>query len=396
MRIGTQILQWIVGIMVVAGSFFWLATFVAAFFFRGRTKPPKRTFDSLPPVTLLKPVCGLEKNLRENLRSACLQEYPSYQVVYSVQHSDDPAIPLLWELEREFGSERVTVAIEDVRLGLNGKVNNLAGGLRRARHDVLVISDSDVCLRPDYLRAIVAPLADPEVGAVSTFYKATGADRWYEQMELLTLNADHFAVSQFAYVVNLFNFCFGASVAFRRGILAEIGGLDVLADHLVEDYEMSRRIVRANKKLAAVNYVVDTTVDLRSPAHWWRKMTYWDQKTRAAEPGVFAATIALRVIPLGLLFAALRGFDSAGLAVLAGALTVRLAAAVAAAGIALRDRETLRSLWLVPVKDTLSFFWYVRSHLKRSVNWRGVEMGLTRTGRLVPLRPERSAAERSA
>jgi ceramide glucosyltransferase len=347
-------------------------------------------------VTLLKPVCGLEKNLRENLRTACSQDYPIYQVVYSVQYLDDAAIPLLWEIEKEFGSERVTVAIENVRLGLNGKVNNLAGGLRHARHDVLVISDSDVCLRPDYLRTIVAPLADPEVGAVSTFYKATGADRWYEQMELLTLNADHFALAQFAYVVNLFTFCFGPSIALRREMLAEIGGLEALGDYLVEDYEMGRRILRARKKMAVVNYVVDTMVDLRSPAHWWQKMTDWDQKSRAARPGVFAATIILRVIPLGLLFAAVRGFDPVGMAVLGAAFAVRLAAATAAAGIALRDRETVCSLWLIPVKDTLSLFWYVRSHFRRSVVWRGVEMGLTSNGRLVPLRPERPAAEHTA
>ena len=373
---------------ILIGSAIWFVTFVSAWFFRNRKPPSTRRFETWPPVTLLKPVYGLEKQLAENLRTACRQDYPSFQVVYSVQRADDPAIPLLRELEREFGSERVTVAIESEQAGLNGKINNLIGALRHARHEILVISDSDIRLRPDYLKAIVAPLADPEVGGVSTYFRATDAGPWYEQMELLTLNADHFAMAVFASALHLVDFCFGASTALTKQTLASIGGLEGLADYLVEDNEMGQRILRSGKRLVVVPYVVDTMVDLKSPAHWWQKQTYWDQNTKAAIPVVFAVSLILRTIPLGLLFALLRGWDALGWAVAAGALGMRMLAAWAVLA-ALGSRSGLKSSWLIPIKDVLSLFWFARAFVKRSVVWRGVEMALTRDGRLLPQQAER-------
>lgn len=365
------------------GSGIWLVTLVAACFFRSRSRG-MTPIAAWPPVTLLKPVYGLEKQLAENLRTACLQDYPNFQVVFSVQRLDDPAIPLLEELAREFGPERVTLAIEHEQVGLNGKINNLVGALRHARHEVLVISDSDIRLRPDYLKAIVAPLADPSVGAVSTFFRATDAGPWYEQMELLTLNADHFAMAVFGSLLGI-QFCFGASTALTRETLASIGGLGVLGDYLVEDNEMGRRILERGKKLVAVPYVVDTMVDLESPRHWWQKQTYWDQNTRAAIPFVFAASLVLRVVPLGLAFLLLRGGDALGWYVLLGALSVRMLSAWVVLAVAVRSGSGLRNSWLIPIKDVLSLFWFTRAYVKRSVIWRGVEMALTRDGRLLPI-----------
>lgn len=380
-------IELVLAIGIAIGATCWTVTLVCALFFRRRARPPQR-FETWPPVTLLKPVCGLEKNLHANLRTACLQDYPEYQVVYSVQRRDDPAISLLRELEREFGSERVTVAIENVEVGLNGKINNLAGALPHARHEFLVISDSDVRLRPDYLEAIIAPLADPEVGCVSTFFKASDAGPWFEQMEQLTINADHFAMAIFASVIPVVDFCFGASTALTKTTLASIGGLRALGDYLVEDNEMGQRIARSGKKLIVVPYVVDTMTDLKSASHWWHKMTYWDQNTKAAVPGVFVSALFLRVIPLSLIFALLRGFDALGLQVLAASLAIRMSAAATVVGVAARDAPGLRSLWLIPIKDTLSLFWFARAFLKRTVVWRGVEMALTRDGRLRPLSSE--------
>jgi len=339
-------------------------------------------------VTILKPVCGLEKNLAENLRTACDQDYPDYQVVYSTQRQDAPAIGVLREIESEFGPERVSIVVSDVKIGANGKINNLAGALSAARHAIFVISDSDIRLPPDYLKAIVAPLADPAIGGVSTFFKAADACTWYEQMELLTLNADHFATAMFAGVIGVSDFCFGASFAFRRQTLERIGGLGDLGSYLVEDNEMGLRIMRAGLRLAMVPYVVETTIDLKSAAQWWQKMNYWDQNTRVARPGVFAASLLLRIIPLALILAIVRGFDSIGLGVLVGAIALRVSAAAMVLGVALRDRSSLRSLWLLPFKDVLSLIWFVHAYSNRSVVWRGAKLGLTRDGRFVPAAPQ--------
>jgi ceramide glucosyltransferase len=374
---------------IAGGSCCWLGTLLAAFLFRRPSSPIAAKFESWPPVTILKPVCGLEKNLRQNLRTACEQDYPEYQVVYSVQRHDDPAIELLRDLEREFGSDRVVVVIDDMQVGMNGKINNLAGALGHARYDILVISDSDVRLRPDYLKAIVAPLADPTIGGVSTFYRAVDASAWYEQMELLALNVDQCAMAMFASLIGVSDFCFGASFALRRETLERIGGFAALSSYLVEDNEMGQRILRAGLKLAMVPYLIDTTIDLKSPAQWWQKMTYWEQNMRAAKPGVFLSSLVLRTVPLALLLAAVRGWDGIGLAVLLGALAVRATAAAVTLSVALQDRRSLRSLWLLPIKDVLSLFWYTRAIVTRTVNWRGVELALTRDGQLIPNEPHR-------
>jgi ceramide glucosyltransferase len=136
-----------------------------------------------------------------------------------------------------------------------------------------------------------------------------------------------------------------------------------------------------------VPHVVETTIDLKSPRQWWQKMIYWDQNTRAAKPGMFAAGLLLRIIPLALLLAVVRGFDSISLGVLGGVIALRIAAAAVVLGVALRDTRSLRSLWLIPIKDVLSLVWFVHAYVDRTVVWRGVKLRLTRDGRFIPATP---------
>jgi ceramide glucosyltransferase len=379
-----HIVPWLFLIPAIGGSVYAILCVLATVQFRrSSTIQRKGSFQSWPPVTVLKPVHGLEKNQRENLRSTCIQDYPEFQVVFSVQEPDDAAIPLLKEIQQEFGEGRVTVAIENFKTGTNGKINNMIGGLRHARHDVLVISDSDVSLRPDYLKTIVAPLSDPEVGCACTLYKAAGAERWFEKMELLTLNADFMTNVLFAHVSGASKFCLGASAALHRSTLERIGGLEALSDYLVEDYEMGRRIWVLGRKIAIVPYFVDTIVDLKSPSQWWNHQVYWDQNTRAARPFAFFATALIRSVPFAFLFAIARMCDAFGLSILAGAATLRILSAAMVLGWGLRDREGLRSLGLLLFRDIASLATWVLAFTKRTTIWRGTSFVLTRDGRLV-------------
>jgi ceramide glucosyltransferase len=378
------VLAWIFLIPTVGGSVYAVLSMIAVVRFRIVSgKKPGHSFQSWPPVTVLKPVHGLEKNQRKNLRSACLQDYEEFQVVFSVQDTADAAIPLLKEIQKEFGNERVTVAIENCRPGTNGKINNMVGGLKHARHKILVISDSDVFLKPDYLKTILAPLADPEVGCSCTLYKATGAYTWFEKIELLTLNADFMANVLFAHVTGASKFCLGASAALHRSTLERIGGFEGLADYLVEDYEMGRRIWNLGKKVEIVPYFVDTIVDLKSPSQWWSHQVYWDQNTRAARPFAFFATALVRSVPFALLFAAARMGDLPGLSIAAGTLLLRIISAAVILGWGLRDREGLRSLGLLIFRDISSLITWLLAFTKRTTIWRGTSFTLTRDGRLI-------------
>ncbi len=216
-----------------------------------------------------------------------------------------------------------------------------------------------------------------------TLYKASCAETWFEKVELLTLNADFMASVIFAHVTGASKFCLGASVALRRSTLEEIGGLEALADYLVEDYEMGQRIWGSGKKISIVPYFIDTMVDLKSPSQWWNHQVYWDQNTRAARPVAFLATAIIRSTPFALLFASMRRLDGVGLAVLGAAILVRMATAAMTLGWGFRDREGLKSLALLPFRDLAGLVSWFLALTRKTTIWRGSKFTLTRDGRLV-------------
>ncbi|HMK75000.1 MAG TPA: bacteriohopanetetrol glucosamine biosynthesis glycosyltransferase HpnI [Thermodesulfobacteriota bacterium] len=377
------LLQWICLVLTIGGSIYLVLCPFAVFRFRTRKEKTSRlSFSRWPPVTILKPVCGVEKEQKVNLRSACLQDYPKFQTVFSVQDPDDPVIPLLKEIEREFGPEKVSVVIDHCQAGPNFKINNLLAALPHALYDFLVISDSDVYLNSDYLKTIIAPLADPEVGFVCTLYKAKSANRWFEKMELLTLNADFIPSVIFAYVSRASKFCLGCSVALRRDSLKEIGGLTSLSDYLAEDYEMGRHLWASGKRMVLVPYIVDITIDLKDFSQWWNHQVCWDQKTRAAKPAGFFASIVTRSYPFALLFAVSRMGDTLGVAILIGVLGLRLATAAVVMAWGLGGREGVKSLALLPLRDIAGLVSWALAFTKKRVIWRRSEFILTRDGRL--------------
>jgi ceramide glucosyltransferase len=383
---GLSALELLLLIPAAVGCAYSLVCMGMVVWYLRRPLEPAADGQAWPPVTILKPVHGLEWELEENLRSACELDYPDYQLVLSVQSSDDPALPLLRALEAEYGEGRVTVAVTDSAPVVNGKVQNLIHALRSARHEIVLISDSDMRLRPDYLRAIVAPLADPQVGCVCTLYRAFGARSWYEKLELLSYNSEFIVNVIFAEVSRAYDFCPGCSVAIRRKALDEIGGFEPLLDYLVEDFELGRRINRLSWKTVLVPYFADTTVDLDGARAWWNHQVYWDQNTRAVNPIGFFFTFLIQPLPFALAFAALRGFDPLGWAVLAGTLAVRLVSR-ALIFLSIGDREGLRLLGWLPLRDLAGIGSWFTALFKRSFVWRDLRFGLTRDGRIVPREP---------
>jgi ceramide glucosyltransferase len=376
------VVRWTLLVPVITGSVYGLLCVLAMSRLKAATSRPRPT--SWPPVTVLKPVCGLEKDLAENLRSACRQDYPDYQVILSAQSRDDPALPLLQEIQAEFGPERVDVVVDGSQTAPNGKIRNLLGAFPYARHDVLVISDSDVRLRPDYLATIVAPLDETGVGCACTYYRAARAERWYELLEQLTLNADFVPSLVFASVTGSSRFVLGASTALTRSMLEEIGGLAGLSDYLVEDFEMGRRILAAGKRIVILPYFVDTMVDLKTPLQWWNHQLYWDQNTRAANPWGLFGTILVRAVPFALLFAALRLFDPLGLQILVAAIGIRLATAAVVLGWGLGDWTSVRGLALLPLRDLAGLVSWLLAFIWPTVIWRGEQFVLGRDGRMTP------------
>ncbi|MDJ0730575.1 MAG: glycosyltransferase [Crocosphaera sp.] len=369
---------------ILAGSVFSVLTVatVKRFFKGSRRDPQSGTPQNFtPPVTVLKPVRGLEKNLKHNLRTIATQDYPDYQVIYSVQDPQDPAYLIIKDIQAEFGRDRISVVISRVEAGANGKVNNLLGAMEAACHDIIIISDSDTRLRSDYIATIVEPLANPEVGCVCTPFKVTKADSWYEKMELLTMNADFMPSVMFAEVTGASNSCLGPSIAIRRSTLDKLGGLESLADYLVEDYEIGRRVWTSGQKMVLLPYMIDVVVDLASWKNWWSHQVYWDQNTYLARPGAFISTILIRSIPFALIFAVLR-WDLIGLEVLMATILIRIITAAMVAQ-EMGDKETIKSLYLLPFRDAVGLVFWGLAFTQRTVIWRGVEFKLTSHGKMV-------------
>ncbi|CAK0751229.1 ceramide glucosyltransferase [Azospirillaceae bacterium] len=382
-----SVFSYILLIPVMGGTVYALLCFGAAAILTRRSqrqRPPSWPEDAWPGVSLLKPIYGLEKDLAENLRSACLQNYPGpWQVVLSAQRLDDPALPELRRIADAFGPERVSLVVAEKRPVVNGKLQHLMIAFEAARHPILVISDSDVRLTPTYLRTVVAPLADPAIGGVCTFYRATRAETWSERLEQLTLNADFIPNLIFAEVSGAADFCLGASTAIRRDVLERIGGFDSLAEYLVEDYEMGRRIRAIGFEMVILPYFVDMMVDHKHPSDGWRRLVYWDQNTRAARPMGFFATILTRSIPFAVFFALSRGFDSLGLIILASALAARLIAGTLTLSL-IGDEASVRNLALLPIRDMIGLASWAAALIKNTFTWRGQSFGLTREGKIIP------------
>jgi ceramide glucosyltransferase len=373
------------GLPIAIGSAFsLLAVAYGLFWLHAPRAKPKGEF--LPPVSVLKPLFGLDKNLHENLRSMCAQDYPDFQIVLAIQRPDDPAIPVAREIVREFGEARVALRISDTPPKANGKVENLIAALPAAKHSLLVISDSDIHVPQGYLRTIVAPLADLDVGAVCTLYRGASARHFVEKLELLSFNADFLPELILARRVGLTHACLGASTAIRRETLDSIGGFPSLVDYLAEDAEMGRRIHVKGLRNVLLPVFVDTMLDLPDWQAWWEHQTYWDQNARYVQFFGFLALPLLKAVPFALLFALMRGFDPLGLSVFAATLAVRLITAGLFLTFGAKDAAGLRALALLPLRDIASVGPWFGAVFQRHFTRRGASFDVSADGKIVGVR----------
>jgi len=262
----------------------------------------------------------------------------------------------------------IRIVVDRACAGPNGRLSNILNATGKATGHVLVYSDSDMRLEPAYVRTIVAPLADPRVGVACTLYRAEGAGNLYESLELLSLNTDFVPAMVFGTESGVALACPGASQAIRRETLTLIGGLEPMAYSLVEDLELGRAVVGAGFRLVLVPHVAVTGVDLPRPSLWWRHQVYWDQNTRVAQPVGFFFTWLVRGVPFAGLYALSGGPH--GWLMLAATLAVRLSTTLVTSTL-LGDREGVRRLWLLPLRDAAGLFVWLASLIGRKVYWRG-------------------------
>jgi ceramide glucosyltransferase len=341
----------------------------------------------MPDVTILKPLHGAEPRLFENLASFCTQDYSgAVQIVLGVQDPDDDAIAVVRQLQAKFADCRLDLVVDTTMHGLNRKVSNLINMWRFAEHDVVVLADSDMRADPGHLSRVVTALEQPGVGAATCLYHGLPGSGFWARLCALGINAHFLPNVIMGLGLNLAHPCFGSTIAFRRKALVEIGGFVRVADCLADDYAIGAALRARGYEIAVSPLTIGHACADMSASELWQHELRWARTIRSLDPVGYAGSVITHAFPLAVI-AALAAVASgsvgpaAALGLCAASFGCRLAV--------LRQAEraftlTPQSVWLVPLRDVLSFAVFVSSLFGQSARWRGRRYRFIAGGTLVP------------
>jgi ceramide glucosyltransferase len=384
---------WRAGVLALALApllYYLVAIFAALRFFleeRAKSLP-----EFMPPVSLLKPVRGVDFASYENFKSFCTLNYPDYEILFCVNEMNDPAVPLIERLKQEFPARRIEIFAGAKQIGSNRKVNNLALLTQQARHEILVQSDGDVRVGPEYLREVVAPFADTGVGVVSCFYRGIAEKNFWAELEAIGAASDFFAGALVANLPGSVTFALGASVATTKTWLAKIGGYEALANLLADDYEIGNRVHKAGGKVLLSREAVWTMYPAQTFQSFWDHQVRWSRTVRLVRPASFIGLIFTHGLPLAILAAVIAPAAWIGAGFLGAYLVLRLLMAWVAGVWGVGDEVLRRKLWLVPLRDAIHFAVWLAGFTSNRVKWGGVEYAID-GGRMTEVRKGNSAEE---
>lgn len=337
----------------------------------------------IPPISILKPLKGSDPEMYESFRSHCLQDYPEYEILFGISDPNDPAIPLVERLQKEFPQRKIRLVLCGERLGANTKVSNLARMMREAHHDYILVNDSDIRVRADYLQKVASPLQDDKVGLVTCLYRGVASDTLGSQLEALGIATDFCAGVLVAGQMEEIKFGLGSTLVFRRRDMNAIGGFESLVDYLADDYQLGNRIAKLGLRVELSDVVVETFLPQYSIGGFFAHQLRWARTVRDSR---FWGYVGLGVT-FGLLWAFLALIFSGGAGwawiLLAAVFLSRIAMALAVGRLALQDRQVAKLLWLIPLRDILAFGLWVVSFVGHKVSWRG-EMFRLQKGKIAP------------
>ncbi|MBA2125477.1 hopanoid biosynthesis associated glycosyl transferase HpnI [Hyphomicrobium methylovorum] len=372
---------WLVCTLVaIIGSLYALFAGVLVARFRRQEMPDLREVEN---VTLLKPLCGAEPALESNLASFCVQNYPGKrQIVLGVQDAHDPAVAAVDNLRARFSESEIDLALTTRSLGRNPKISNLAGMYDHAAYDVLILSDSDMLVRDDYVRNVMAALQQPEVGLVTCLYRGRSNGGFWARLGAAGVD-QHFLpsvlVGQF---LGLAKPCFGSTIALRRETLERIGGFPAFADVLADDYAMGDAVRRLGLKVSIPPFTIGHTFSEDSFGKLVAHELRWARTIRLVDPIGYAASIVTHPLPFALAAAAVSGFGLITGGILAATLASRLFVPIQVERLSGGDRGTL---WLSPLRDLLSFAIFLASFAPGAVSWRGRRYRVNPDGSVTPV-----------
>lgn len=336
-----------------------------------------------PPVSNLKPIRGLDPGAYENFASFCRQDYPEYELVFCVDGRDDPVLPVIEKLIRDFPQRPIRVLFGSGRIATNDKVAKLARLVSEAAHEVVVVSDSDVRVQPDYLRRVVAPLADPNVGAVTCFYVPADERTFADSLQAMGMFSDFYAGILVAWQLDGVKFALGPTIATTRARLAEFGGYESLENRPADDLLVGRLIAERHQ-VELLRYTVLAVADYQSMSDLIHKRLRWIVVMRHMRPWGHLGLLLTQGLPWSLAAIAVHPSMPVAAAYLGTYLGLRFAMTWMIGAWGLKQPGLWTKMPAIPAWDALAFFIWLASFGRRSIRWRGSDY-LLRDGRLIPV-----------
>jgi len=335
-----------------------------------------------PPVSILKPLRGIDPGMYESFRSHTLQDYPEYEIIFGVSDPDDPAINLVHRLQAEFPQRGIRLIVCRQRLGANIKVSNLVQMLPHVRHEFLVVNDSDLRVPQNYLRQATGPLMDPAVGLVTCLYRGVASTTLGSHLESLGIATDFCAGVLAARQLEGIKFGLGSTLSFRRRDLVSIGGFEAIADHLADDYEIGSRLAKMGLKVVLGSNVVESFLPAYSLRQFLEHQLRWARTLRSARPWGYLGLALTFGLPWALLLLAFSRGALWAWSLFVAALATRSAVALVVGYRTLGDGQVASDWWLLPMRDIIALAVWIASFAGRQVAWRG-DLFTLRNGKLI-------------
>jgi ceramide glucosyltransferase len=341
------------------------------------------TGSPVPPASIMIPLCGKDFEAYENYASFCLQDYSDYQIVFGVNDHADSSIPVIRRLMADFPQKDITLVIETGTIGENPKVNNLHNMLGKAKHEVIVLVDSDIRVRADYLTSVVSELADDRVGLVTCLYRAGEAPNLAAKLEAVGITAEFAPGVLVAWLTEGLSFAFGATIATTKKHLHAIGGFESVANYLADDFMLGKLMSKAGYEVRLSSHVVEIVLPPTTLRSMMKHQIRWARGIRACRPWGYLGSIVTHGTVLATLSALADQGSALTLSVLAMTLCARMVVSYAVAIQGLGDHLLRQNLWLTPLRDLLGFLFWCLGQLGKTVEWRGRTFKLIDDGKMV-------------
>ena len=372
-------LWFLAGLLCIALVYYLFSLYAAWRFFRPYPTPST----ALPPVTLLKPLKGAPPDLYDSLASFCRLDYPTFQILCGVRDPNDPAAAVVAQVQRDFPQCDIALVVAPAVIGTNYKVSTLHHLTPQMKYDYLVITDSDVCVAPDYLQTIIPPLTRTETGLVTCVYRGGSGQPLPALLESLMINTIFTTQVVVASQIEPPSYAFGATMALKRAGLDAIGGFARLSDYLADDYYLGYFIAQAGYRLRVLPTVVETRPDAGSLRGLFSHQLRWARTQRNCRPGGYIGT----VVTFGTVWACvslLCFWSSVEMTVLAlSVIAVRLLTAALMNTAFLQSTLPRPAILLTLLTDLLSFVVWCASLRGNTVRWREYTFRIQKDGRMV-------------